>query len=87
MSFSETRLPTLEELINHLEKNGAPFSHGGHAVYLPPHTLKQSAFRELARHYPSDAGLKILKKQGGVADSSYMLSTTPGEPKKLPQHF
>ena len=31
--FSETRLPTLEELINHLEKNGAPFSQGGHAVY------------------------------------------------------
>jgi hypothetical protein len=77
--FSETQLRTLEELIDHLERSGSPFSQGGHAVYLPPETLKQSSFRELARHYPPDAGLKILKKQGGVADSSYMLGTTPGD--------
>src|SRR5215218_181846 len=69
--FPKVQVRTLEELIEHLELTGEPYSQGGHAIYLPPDSLKQSAFSKIATQYPPDAGLKIIKKQGGVAESSY----------------
>jgi hypothetical protein len=77
--FPKIQIRTLEQLIDHLELTAAPFFEGGHSVYLPPDSLNQSAFGKLTRHYPAGCGLKILKKPGGVATSSYALSTTPGD--------
>lgn len=69
LDFSRT-----EDILAHLDEKGAAYSKGGHTVYLPPAALQQSGFQSVMKHYPADAGLKIIKHQGGVADSTYILN-------------
>jgi hypothetical protein len=66
---------TVEELLVHLQSFGAKFEQGGHTLYLPPASLRLSAFRVVAPHYPADAGLKIVKTPGGIDDSVYVHRT------------
>lgn len=60
------------EILGHLDSKGLTYAQGGHTIYLPPSTFAESAFRALMNNYPRDAGLKIVKYRGGVADSAYI---------------
>lgn len=60
------------DLINYLNSTGANFAQGGHAIYLPPETLKKTEFRVVANNYPPNAGLKIVMNPGGIGDSGYL---------------
>jgi hypothetical protein len=71
------RLPELdfgneEDIQRHLDSLGAPYMEGGHTIYVPPDTARRSGFRPLMSGYPADAGLKIIKRGGGVNNSSYI---------------
>jgi hypothetical protein len=49
-----------------LEKKDISFSQGGHSLYLSPGQWKKSIFAPLAEDYPASAGLKIMKRLGGI---------------------
>lgn len=70
---------TADSLIDHLRSARIAYSEGSHAIYLSPASLRLTAFKSLAEDYPSDAGLKIIKNQGGIDESSYLLSSTKGD--------
>ncbi|HEV7744022.1 MAG TPA: hypothetical protein VGO56_03400 [Pyrinomonadaceae bacterium] len=72
-------LTTQESLLDHLREMGAAYGEGSHAIYLPPSSLKLTAFASLAADYPPDAGLKIMKNPGGVDESSYLLGRAKGD--------
>jgi hypothetical protein len=69
LSFADTT-----ELLDYLDSTGLEYSQGGHTIYLPPATVRSSAFQVLAQTYPQDAGVKIVKNPGGVDDSDYICS-------------
>ena len=60
------------ELQDYLNAAGVSFAKGGHAIYLPPDALKQTAFRTLAENYPDNAGLKIVNSPGGISNGHYV---------------
>ncbi|HEX8089555.1 MAG TPA: hypothetical protein VF762_11910, partial [Blastocatellia bacterium] len=62
------------EMLDYLDSTGLEYSQGGHTIYLPPATVRASAFQVLTRNYPQDAGVKIVKNPGGVDDSDYICS-------------
>jgi hypothetical protein len=62
---------TVETIIAELRERGLEYSEGGHTIYLAPTTLKGSAFGAVARDYPSDAGLKIVKNRGRAHEVEY----------------
>jgi hypothetical protein len=59
------------DLISYLNSIGVNFAQGGHTIYLPPETLKQTEFRVVAANYPGNAGLKIVMNPGGLGNSKY----------------
>jgi len=67
------------DLRAHLESEGASYAEGGHAIYLPPASFRRGVLAKLARDYPEDAGLKIVKNPGGIRDSRYVGSTSKGD--------
>src|SRR6185436_14811377 len=79
--FPEAPLATQESLVEHLRAVGATYGEGSHAIYLAPAALKLTALQSLARDYPRDAGLKIMKSAGGVDESSYLIGSTKGDSK------
>lgn len=56
----------LQDILTHLEKREICFSQGAHSIYLSPKQWKKSIFSPLADDYPSSAGLKIMKRLGGL---------------------
>jgi hypothetical protein len=68
-----------ESVLAHLGSAGVPYAEGGHAVYLPTDSIRQSAFSVIADDYPPDAGLKIVKNPGGANDSHYVNNTAKGD--------
>lgn len=70
---------TADDLLAHLRERGVSHPEGGHAVYLSPASLRQTAFAALAAQYPPDAGLKIIKRPGGASESSYARGMTNGD--------
>lgn len=62
---------TVEDLLNHLDSTGASYSQGGHTVYLPPDSARKSLFQDVMKKYPADAGIKVVKNQGGLDDGTY----------------
>ena len=68
-------MQTLDELIEYLGSNGIHYAQGGHTVYLPPESARQSAFASIMTSYPDNAGLKIIKNKGGVDKSAYVYAT------------
>ncbi len=70
---------TLEELTAHLKEAGADFAEGGHALYLPPASVAQSAFNVLTGQYPPGFGLKIIKRPGGADGGAYTKGMTTGD--------
>lgn len=77
-------------LLKELLATGIPFSEGGHAVYLAPEAVAASPFAALAHAYPPDAGLKIVKNPGGVADGRYIGTVSRGDSqihlRRVPGH-
>ena len=65
-------LSNLESFLSKLNQSGLSYGAGGHAVYLPPETIEATPLRELTNYYPSNAGLKIVKHPGGLAESVYV---------------
>jgi hypothetical protein len=54
-----------------LRERGLAYSEGGHTIYLAPKTFTASAFAAVARNFPSDAGLKIVKNRGRASEVEY----------------
>ncbi len=71
-------LRDLDSFLSELRAASLPYGAGGHAVYLPPQTLQDTAFRTLVKCYPPNSGLKIVKHPGGISESVYV-STREGE--------
>lgn len=65
-------LSKLDAFLSDLKQSGLAYGAGGHAVYLPPATIRNTALRELSKYYPHNAGLKIVRHPGGLADSVYV---------------
>jgi hypothetical protein len=65
-------LTKLDAFLNELKNEGLAYGAGGHAVYLPPETIENTAFRELSKYYPKNSGLKIVRHPGGLAESVYI---------------
>jgi hypothetical protein len=55
-----------------LRQQGIDYSEGGHTIYLPPKSLRLSAFAAVARDYPLVAGLKIVKNRGKAHEVDYV---------------
>jgi hypothetical protein len=64
--------PDSSELLSYLNDAGVKFAQGGHAIYLSPEALKQTAFSVLAEYYPRNAGLKIVNTPGGIGNGHYV---------------
>jgi hypothetical protein len=69
----------VDSLLSYLESHDLKFNEGGHAVYLPPGAFQNSVFAPLAESYPADAGLKLVKGQGGIDDTGYINEPTKGD--------
>ncbi|MDB4914894.1 MAG: hypothetical protein JWM95_2538 [Gemmatimonadetes bacterium] len=65
----------------------AHVAHGGHAVYLPPLVWCASALAPLAASYPDDAGLKVIRTSGSVADGQYLSETVPAGKLHRQAHY
>lgn len=72
IDISGLELSDLNSFLDELKQSGLPYGTGGHAVYLPPQTVQNTAFRELSKYYPANSGLKIVKHPGGLAESVYV---------------
>jgi hypothetical protein len=69
-------------IADYLDSVGATYSEGGHTVYIPPKAAQKTAFEELLRNYPPDAGIKLIKHPGGVDVGAYLrdgYGVSPGE--------
>jgi hypothetical protein len=60
------------DIKRHLDSLNASYREGGHTLYVPPASVRASALNPLMSNYPEDAGLKIIKRQGGVGHSTYI---------------
>src|SRR5215213_11234961 len=72
INISNLELTDLDAFLNELKNEGLAYGTGGHAVYLPPETIENTAFRELSNYYPPDSGVKIVKHPGGISESVYV---------------
>ena len=50
----EIKLDNTADLLNHLRSTGVTFAQGGHAIYLSPEALGETAFRFIADNYPAE---------------------------------
>jgi hypothetical protein len=72
ISIPDLELTNLDSFLEELKSKNLAYGTGGHAVYLPPATLENTAFRVLANYYPANAGLKIVRHPGGLSESVYV---------------
>lgn len=79
LALPEIAVPTVNALVDHLRSLGAPYAEGGHAIFLPHESVKLTALKSLVESYPPDAGLKIIKNQGGVDESNYVTGMARGD--------
>ena len=79
MAVSDLELANVESLLAYLKAEQLGYGEGGHAVYLPPKAFQESVFGQLAGSYPADAGLKIVKGQGGIEETGYINEPTKGD--------
>lgn len=68
-----------ESFIDHIRSVGAAYGEGSHAIYLAPTSLKLTEFSSIAKDYPPDAGLKIMKNPGSVDESNYLMGRAKGD--------
>src|SRR5829696_6976613 len=72
VSIPDLELTSLDSFLEELKSKDLAYGTGGHAVYLPPETLENTAFRALSTYYPANAGLKIVRHPGGPSESVYV---------------
>jgi len=72
-------LAKLESLLDHLRSVDAAYGEGSHAIYLSPAMVRLTRFEAAVKDYPSDAGLKIMKKPGGIDEGGYLLGRAKGD--------
>ncbi|HKG46148.1 MAG TPA: hypothetical protein VKB02_05445 [Pyrinomonadaceae bacterium] len=72
INIPNLELTDLDAFLNELKNEGLAYGTGGHAVYLPPETIENTAFREVSNYYPPNTGLKIVRHPGGIAESVYV---------------
>ena len=72
-------ITSTESLFEYLRTAKAVYAEGSHAIYLPPDSLSQTAFSSVMEDYPADAGLKIMKNQGDVDESNYVVGRAKGD--------
>jgi hypothetical protein len=60
--------PGTREITEALFKFDAPLPSGGHTVYLPPARFSKGPLAALARRYPADAGIKIMRMAGSASE-------------------
>ena len=75
VTLPHLRLRSLADLLAYLQEATVPYAEGGNTVYLSPTALKSSRFASLMTNYPPDAGLKIVKNPGSLAETSYIHAT------------
>ena len=78
----DVNLDNEEGWARYLDASGVSYSEGGHTIYISPKEARRSAFQEILRHYPAAAGMKLIKKRGGVDDGGYLregYGVAPGE--------
>lgn len=78
ISIPGLELANLDLFLDELKQKELAFSSGGHAIYLPPQTIENTAFRVISNYYPANTGLKVVKHPGGLAESVYVY-TREGE--------
>jgi len=74
-------VPAGVSLIEYVQSLGGSYREGSDAVYLSPQSLRGTAFQSLVENYPPDAGLKLVKKPGGLDESGYILGRAKGDSK------
>ncbi|MFN2530930.1 MAG: hypothetical protein ABR555_06510 [Pyrinomonadaceae bacterium] len=79
LQVATEELTTEQSLFELIQSNGLEFSEGGHAIYLPPHSFRAACFKVVAENYPLDAGIKIVKNEGGVDGSEYVRGSAKGD--------
>jgi hypothetical protein len=72
INVSDLELSNLESFLDDLKQSSLSYGTGGHAVYLPPETVRNTPFREVSKYYPCNAGLKIVRHPGGLSESVYV---------------
>jgi hypothetical protein len=72
INLPNQELTNLDKLLDELKNNGLAYGTGGHAIYLPPETIANTAFRELSNYYPENSGLKIVRHPGGISEAVYV---------------
>ena len=72
INIPNLELTNLDAFLNELKNEGLAYGTGGHAVYLPPETIENTAFREISNYYPPNTGLKIVRHPGGISESVYV---------------
>jgi hypothetical protein len=72
ISIPDLELTNLAAFLDELTNQKLPYSTGGHAVYLPPQAVENTAFGVLSNYYPANTGLKIVKHPGGLSESVYV---------------
>lgn len=70
----ELDFKTFEDILAYLDSAGADYKQGGHTIYLPPEAARSTVFEAVMKHYPQNAGLKIVKAQGGVDGGGYLIN-------------
>ena len=79
--LNSVSLPNTDALLQYLKSTGASYREGGHAIYLSPQSFRAGIFADVAANYPADAGMKIVKNQGGVDESGYLAGAAKGDSK------
>ncbi|HSE19133.1 MAG TPA: hypothetical protein VLB46_18880 [Pyrinomonadaceae bacterium] len=72
INIPNLELTQLDQFLDELKNDGFGYGAGGHAIYLPPDTIENTAFRELSNYYPPNSGVKIVRHPGGLAESVYV---------------
>lgn len=79
LTVQDLHINSVEGLLSYLSAQQIAHNQGGHAIYLPPEAFQSSIFAQLAKSYPDDAGLKLVKGQGGIDDRGYVNEATKGD--------
>jgi hypothetical protein len=77
--IENSHLSACKSIAEYLDLQHVPRNEGGHAIYLPPDSLKKTVFANQMLDYPADGGMKIAKYSGGLEESTYVKAVTKGD--------
>lgn len=68
IGLNDLSFATYEDIEQHCRSRGAALMIGTQSLYLPPSEWVKTGFGALAAEYPPGAGLKIVKRSGGLSE-------------------